>query len=161
MPGELSVTVHGLVEARNKMNQVARDLHGDAMIDAFEVATMMVTRDARTLAPVDNGPLRASILPEVRVEGKDVIGIVGSNKTYAPYMELGTGIYVGRSPYFPPPSALEVWARRHGTTGFAVALAIFRAGGTKPRKFLQTAVNQNRDKVITIIERAVGNIIKK
>lgn len=161
MPFDANIEVKNLVETQRKMNQVARDLHGDPMVDAMQNATMIVTRDARLNAPVDTGRLRSSISPEVRTEGRNVVGIVGTVVDYAPYMELGTGIYAGNAPYFPPPSALETWARRHGTTGYNVAMAIFRAGGLKPRKFLQKAFEQNRDKIVRMIELGVRGIVNK
>ena len=161
MPDDIAVRITGLVEARQKMDQIARDLHGREMQSGMREATMLVTNTARREAPVDTGRLRASITPEVRVEGKDMVGIVGSNVMYAPYMELGTGIYAGRSPYFPPPSALEVWAKRHGTTGYIVALAIFRAGGLKPREFLKHGFERNESRIVELIGNVVTRIVKK
>ena len=159
-PG-IEVDVKGLKETQAKMEQIVRDLHGEPMLDALREGTLLVQRSAKINAPVDVGRLRASITPEVSVEGTTVQGVVGSNVVYAPYMEFGTGVHAGHSPYFPPPAALEIWARRHGTTGFAVAFAIFKAGGLKARKFLQNALEDNTQRIIELIERAVGGITDK
>lgn len=158
---DANITIAGLIETRRKLDQVARDVHGGEMIDGMRQAAMLVTRDARLLAPVDTGVLRASILPSVETTHNSVVGIVGSNRRYAPFMEEGTGVYAGNSPYFPPPAALETWARRHGTTGYQVALAIFRAGGLKPRKFLERALKQNEERIINLIGRVVSSIVRK
>jgi HK97 gp10 family phage protein len=154
--------VRGLREARDKMLQMANDLRGKEFTDAMMDAAMIVSRDAKILAPVDRGPLRASITPDVRVEGQTVQGVVGSNLMYAPFMELGTGTPAGNPPVkMPPPAALEGWAKRHGTTGFAVAWAIFKAGGLKPRKFLERALTQNHDRIVEKIGDFVTRIVKK
>lgn len=161
MPGQLSVEVRGLKELQAKTEQVIKDLSGEPMLDAMRQATMLVQRSGKINAPVDTGRLRASIMPEVRTEGNKVQGVVGSNVVYAPYMEFGTGVFAGNSPYFPPPEALETWARRHGTTGFVIARAIFRAGGLKARRYLQDALETNQAEIVSILDEALGRIIQK
>lgn len=158
---ELRLEIKGMKETQAKMEQVVRDLHGEPFLEGMRQATLLVQRDAKILAPVDSGRLRASIMPEVRSEGKTVMGVVGSNVVYAPYMELGTGVYAGNSRYFPPPAALERWAQRHGSTGFAIAMAIYKAGGLKPREFLRKALTQNKDRIYNLIGDAVGKIIDR
>lgn len=151
-----SYDVKGLRETTAKMEQVVRDLHGEPMLEGMRDATLLVQGTARTLAPVDTGRLRASVLPEVRNEPLtgSVIGVVGSSVEHAPYMELGT------KPHWPPLAALETWAKRHGTTAFAVARAIARRG-TKAYRYLQGAVEQNESKIVALIGDAVGRIVEK
>ena len=157
----VSVDARGLIEARRDMERIAADLHGRPMLDAMHRATFIVEADAKRLAPVDTGRLRASIASEVRTEGKDVKGVVGSALAYAPHMELGTGTFVGRPRHFPPPRALEVWARRHGLpNGFVAARAIYRAGGLRPRRFLQRAFEQNQARIVRILGDGVKGIIE-
>ncbi len=150
----MGIEVKGLVEATRKLEQVANDLHGEPMTRAMKKATLLVTKDAKINAPVDTGRLRASITPEVRGEGKTVIGVVGSNVIYAPYMETGT------KPHFPPLSALQTWAKRHGTTAYVVARAIARRG-IKGRKYLQRAFEQNRTAIRDLLGKAVKGIVEK
>ena len=151
---DVKVEVKGLRELQRKNEQVVRDLRGDVMLRAMRDATLLVTRGAKQNAPVDTGRLRASITPEVRGEGEDMIGVVGSNVVYAPYVELGT------RPHFPPLAALEVWARRHGTSAFLVARAISQRG-TTPRLFLQNAYNDSKPRIIALFDRALKNIVSK
>ena len=108
------------------MERAVRELRGTPMLNAMRDSTLFVTRDAKINAPVDSGRLRASITPEVRTAGETVEGVVGSNVTYAPYVELGT------RPHWPPLAALEVWARRHHTSAFLVARAIAERGTPPP-----------------------------
>lgn len=150
-------SVRGLVEAKRNLERAAADLHGKPMLDAMHTAALLVEGDAKRRAPVDTGQLRVSIASEVRTSGlggQTVEGVVGSNKTYAPYMELGT------KPHFPPPAALKVWARRHGRSAYGVARAIARRG-LKPRRYLADAFDSNRPRVIRILGDGVSGIVRK
>lgn len=159
---DIKSEIRGLKEVEEKMNQVTHDVGGGVMQDAFRSAANLVSRDAKLLAPVDRGELRASITPTVRLEGKTIVGVVGSKLFYAPYMELGTGTPAGHSAHYPPPDALNVWARRHGiANGFIVAQAIWKRGGLQPRRFLQKAFEQNQSAIIKLIEDARDKIVKK
>lgn len=115
-------------------------------------ATALVTASAKRYAPVDTGLLRGSITPSVSVGATEIKGVVGSNVKYAPFMELGT------RPHWPPISALETWARRHGMVAFLVARAIARRG-LKARKFLQRAFDENRGRIVQIFKDEVNRII--
>jgi phage gpG-like protein len=147
-------TIKGAVETQRKMEQVVADLTGPPVLQAFRDATLLVSNQAKINAPVDTGRLRASITPEVRVVGNTIQGVVGSNVIYAAAMELGT------RPHWPPRSALETWARRHGLSVFVVQRAIARKG-TKPRRYLQRAFESNRPLIIRKIERAVTQVVDK
>ncbi len=150
----ISFEIRGLKETEKRMERIETDLSGDPMLNAMGKATMMVTASAKRFAPVDTGRLRASITPEVRSTPTEVIGVVGSNVKYAPYVELGT------KPHWPPISALEVWARRHGTSAFLVARAIARRG-TKAHRFLQQAFEQNQARIVALFEQTVKQIVEK
>jgi phage gpG-like protein len=117
-------------------------------------ATLLVVNEAKQRAPVDTGRLRASITPEVRREDGGVVGIVGSNVVYAPYMELGT------RPHWPPPGALAVWARRHHIPEYVVRRAI-GLRGLEARRFLQGAFEAMQGRIKDLIGRAVGEIVRR
>lgn len=95
------ITVTGLKEAQAKLHQISTEMHGRPMVQAMEQATLLVTRSAKILSPVDTGRLRASITPEVRPQDNNIIGVVGSNVEYAPYQELGTS-RMHAHPYLAP-----------------------------------------------------------
>jgi len=158
----LDVELRGLDEARAGMERILQGLHGPPLVEGMRDATLLVQRAARENAPVDTGRLRASILPEVRTMHNEVEGVVGSNVVYAPAVELGT------RPHFPPPGALEPWARRHGIPEFLVRRSIgtfgtsvqaLRTVGTKGYRFLERAVDENADRIAELIGRAVGRIV--
>jgi phage gpG-like protein len=119
---------------------------------AMKRATLVVQRDAKINAPVDTGRLRASITPDIRAFGGEVVGVVGSNVIYAPFQELPV------RPHWPPLAALETWARRHGTTAYVVARAIARRG-LPGKRFLQRAFEDNREKIKEILEKGVKGIV--
>lgn len=155
-----NVEVKGLKETQAKMEQVVRDLKGGPMVGAMKKATLLVEREAKIRSPVDTGRLRASITPSVTQN--PLQGIIGSNVFYAPYQELGTGRFAGRSRHWPPAAALETWARRHGIeSGFVVARAIGMRGGLRPRRFLRGAVEANAEKIRDLLDAAVRLVVNK
>lgn len=157
---DLEAQVEGLEEANAYLERVKADL---AKLDAaMEKACLIVERYAREGAPVDTGRLRASITHEVEHENGQIIGIVGSNVDYAPWMEEGTGTFTGHSPHYPPGAALEVWARRHGfDSGYQVARAIGRRGGLAPRRFLAQAFEQHQAEIERVLDTEVSAVIER
>ena len=150
----MSVTIRGLVEAQEKMEQMVTDLRGAPMLRAMRDCTLLVQRDAKVNAPVDTGRLRASITPEVRSTGKSVQGVVGSNVAYAAAVEFGS------RPNWVPISALNRCARRKGINAYAVQRAIAKRG-TKPREYLTKALLDNEAAIKSKIENAVTRIVDK
>lgn len=149
------IEITGAVETQRKLDQVITDLHGRPFLQAMREATLVVTADAKRLAPVDTGRLRASITPEVRqADDKTVIGVVGTVVKYAAAMELGA------RPHFPPISALQVWADRHGINAFLVARSISR-NGLKARRYLQGALEKNQARIVRIIGEGVARIVSQ
>lgn len=63
----------------------------DAVLRALERIGGAAEGYAKGLCPVDTGNLRGSITHKVDKENGDVY--IGTNVEYAPYVELGTGIY--------------------------------------------------------------------
>lgn len=147
------VEIRGLKETQAEMERIVRDMQGEPFLQGMRDATLIVTRDAKLNAPVDTGRLRASITPEIRPHGNTVLGVVGSNLAYAPYVELGT------RPHWPPPGALAVWARRHGVSEFLVRRAIGRRG-TKAHKYLERALTENASRIVRLIGTTVGKIVR-
>lgn len=166
MTSDVRIEVRGLKELQKRAIETVKALEGTPMLRAMQRATLLVTADAKRLAPVDTGRLRASITPKIEqrslLGSNRIRGIVGSNVAYAPYMEFGTGTFVGRPAHFPPPSALETWAKRHGIgNGFIVARSIFLKGGLKGRFYLTKALAKNAVKIGELLKSAVIKIVEK
>jgi hypothetical protein len=60
-----------------------------------------VERAAKRGCPVDTGRLRSSINWRLARDGRGLLGIVGTNDTYAPYVEFGT-TRTAAQPYLRP-----------------------------------------------------------
>lgn len=92
-------------------------------------------RDQRTW---DEGNLANSIMTDFKQAG--MVAEVGPEAPYGPYVEFGT------KPHFPPPDALEGWAKRHGfDSAWPICLAIARRG-TPARPFMFPAWLAVKDK---------------
>lgn len=85
-----AIYTRGVDAAVKAYERIAQNLSGNPVAQAMKSGMLYVTADAKRLAPVDTGRLRASISPAVETAGERTLGIVGSNVKYAPYQELGT-----------------------------------------------------------------------
>lgn len=156
MASDRRIEIFNLKETVLKLQRAAEGLTGPIVIDGIRRATALVLRDAKKNVPVDSGQLKSSLTADVRVPtlgSKKVVGVVGSNKSYAPYVEMGT------KPHWPPLRAVETWARRHGISPFLVARSI-ATKGTKATKFLQNSFDSNRDTIKEIIGKAVSQVVR-
>ena len=158
---DVDMDIRGLVELRRKTKQVAEDVHGAPIVRAVRESALLVERDAKIAAPVDRGRLRNSITSEIRASKHLAIGVVGSNVRYAPYMEFGTGTFVGKAPHYPPMAAIRTWASRKGLNAFLVARAIGAKGGLEPRLFLTGAFEKNEARIQKKIDDAVSGIVQE
>lgn len=68
-----------------------------------------VLNNARRLAPVDTGRLRASLTMEMRLENGVPVARVGTNVGYGLFVHEGTGIYAGRPPIRPRTARVLRW----------------------------------------------------
>ena len=107
-------------------------------------ACLIVERQAKQDCPVDEGILRASITHEVSFDANEIVGRIGSNLEYAPYVHNGTGIY-----------AVDGNGRKTPWT-YVVKSGKYKGGhitvGQRPRQFLLYAQLFNKDKIL----RALG-----
>ena len=130
----LSAEIKGLRETQKAMENIVKELHGSSVLNAMRSATLWVERNARMNAPVDTGRLRASIWPEVKTAGNQVLGIVGTKVVYGAKMEQpGPVRRSGRRPYLKP-ALIENQERIFKLLDNAVAMIISRnstSGGTE------------------------------
>ena len=111
-----------------------------AAFRAMERCGLKAEDYATRLAPVDTGALRQSI--SHRADEKQAI--IGTNKEYAPYVELGTGQhYSGGRP--------TPWAYQDEKGNW------HRTSGQKPQPFLKPAVADHAQTYKNIIEDTMKN----
>lgn len=108
-----------------------------------EKACLVVEAQAKQDCPVDLGILRASVTSETEVTGEEIIGRIGSNLEYAPYVHNGTGIYAVNGDGRKTPWFYKAEAGKY--KGGHLTL------GQKPQPFLEYASIFNRDKIEKIL----------
>lgn len=112
---------------------------------AIGKACALVERSAKQNAPKDTGALRNSITSRVEKSGGDIVGVVYTPLEYAPYVEYGTGLFAEEGGRKTP------WAYQDDEGNW------HKTNGQKPQPFLRPALNDNRKKIIEIIEGSVKN----
>lgn len=130
---------------------------------AIDGSGFIVESEAKRLAPVDRDQLRASITHTVDSDSPPKFVEIGTPVFYAPYMEYGTGLVHDhpnwpRNPHRLSPSVLAGWAGRHGLNEYAVAGAIMKRGGLRPRRFLRGALESKEQAVFKQFDNALDRI---
>ena len=145
---EIRVIIDGAEKLRAKLSDP--NFVGGPLRDFLQRAGHEVESEAKQRAPVDTGHLQGSIQP--RVSGTQVS--IGTPVKYAPYVEFGT------RPHYPPPNALQPWARRHGfgPRGHFMLAAIIAKRGTKPHPFLIPGYEAARGAIDGYVEELARDI---
>lgn len=173
MPAAWRAELKGLVEAQREATRIATELSGAPMVNATRDATLVVTGGAKRFAHTDTGRWRASITPEVRVMGQQVVGVVGSNLAYGPFAHEDT------RPHWPPIAAIQTWVHRKGIGGtvrgqgriarasasversiaFLIARKISRRG-TKGDQAIYRSLQENTPRIVALFNAAVRKITR-
>ena len=108
-------------------------------------ACQLVENEGKRNCPVDDGTLRASITHTVERTNTNIVGTVGTNVEYAPYVHEGTGIYAkdGNGRQNIP------WTYRDARGKF------HRTKGRRPKEFLRKAFDDNMDNIRSCFEGAL------
>lgn len=121
----------------------------DNVNQAMEQACILVENEAKIKCPVDNGLLRNSITHYIEDNPNELVGVVGTNVEYAPYVEFGTGIYSslgnGRQDRWKYKDAKGEW---HSTIG------------QHPQPYLQPALEENRSKIEKMFKEQIKKGVK-
>lgn len=111
----------------------------------MDKACLVVESQAKQNCPVDIGILRASITSETEVTASEIVGRVGTNEEYGPYVHNGTGIYAKDGNGRKTPWGYTVRAGRH--KGF------HWTQGQRPQPFLENAKLEKK----SAVERILGD----
>lgn len=129
------IKFEGLDKILDKLDKISSAANIDA---ALGTCCALVEREAKQLAPKDNGELRRSISSKV----EDHVGIVFTPLEYAPYVEYGTGLFAeagdGRKDV--PWSYQDDEGEWHSTSG------------QKPQPFMRPALNNNINMIKQILK---------
>lgn len=115
------------------------------MSQKMDKACLVVESQAKQNCPVDIGILRASIVSETEVTASEIVGRIGSNEEYAPYVHNGTGIYAKDGNGRKTPWGYTVRAGKH--KGF------HWTQGQRPQPFLENAKLEKK----SAVERILGD----
>ena len=131
---------------------------------AMGKVVMLVERVAKMNAPVGAvGEVRAKIHGEVREVGPGaVLGVVGGYAKHSLALEEGAG------PHWPNIRNLALWVLRKAQVGrkdleritFLIARKISRRG-TKAQPHIGPAIVDNQQKIASILQRALDNIVRR
>lgn len=106
--------------------------------DGMEQACLVVEYDAKVDCPVDDGILRQSITHSVEEEQGKIVGYIGTNLEYAPYIHQGTGIY-----------AVEGNGRKEVPWHYKDKNGKWRSTkGIRPTPFIYNSIEKNRNKIV-------------
>ena len=120
-------------EVSMNLKKLENELESRYLAPAMNKACALVRNDAIQKAPHRTGALQRSIDFQVSTDGTE--GIVYSDIEYAPYVEVGTGIYATKGGGRDTPWTYE------GYDGFVTTR------GNKAQPFLEPALQQNTTKI--------------
>lgn len=166
---KVKIKIEGLEEVQDRLQYDA--LMAPVITRLLRRAAITIEGEAKRLAPVDTGRLRASITsvirfragPETIQEGVLVGGPVSPESArIGPAVTYGAHVEFGTRPHWPPMSALQPWASRHGfppgsAGAFLVAKAIAQHG-TRPQPYMEPAAMASVDKIQGFAEDAAQEI---
>lgn len=140
--------IDGLDKLLKKLDSVANETE---YTKALEKCCRVVQTTAKEEhVPVATGTLKRSITHEIRREGQNINGYVGTNVEYAVYQEFGTGKFAENGNGRETP-----WAYADAKTGETIWTV-----GNKPHPFLRPALKENEKKCKEIIKTAIENAVQ-
>lgn len=134
---ELEKSLDRILSKKNRIRQ-------EVLFTALDIQNK-AKKKLREQKAIDEGNLRDSIIVD-HIRG-GMAAEIGSIAPYAPYVEFGT------KPHFPPPDALEDWARHHGfNSAWPICKAIAKRG-LKERPYLNPAYEEEKEGFIRRIKK--------
>jgi HK97 gp10 family phage protein len=167
MPNIITIEAPNLKELQEDFKKVGEEAPQRLKFGLSQFLSM-VADTARTTCPVKTGHLQSSITHEITKATKtEVEGRVGSNVLYAPYVELGTGVYgPSKTPIRPKNKKVLAWvstgARPTTAAGWKQAQLENRAvfarevRGMRPKPFLLPAFINNLGKLVEVLKKVLS-----
>lgn len=157
----MSIEIKGLEALMAKLQSMGGNVD-EAMKKGTLSAAGEFKSSAKLLCPAVTGDLRASIHSGYKRDGDTHIGIVSTNKEYAPYVEFGTGP-MGNGTYPYPVDGLQYKNDKWRVSFIDKDGKLIHrwTSGQKAQPFMYRALLENRENIITSYERALTNQIIK
>ena len=168
------MSVEGLRELEIKLNQLADVDLKKAVGNAIQTVRSAAVMDVH----VDTGELRQSIYAEVEDNGNTVNGVCWTNKSYAPYLEFGTGPkgqenHAGISPEITPSYSQNPWWIHESQVDRRVAEKyhwfyidtpdgrFYQCTGQHAYPFMYPALKDNREQILEGMKADFAAAIKE
>ena len=143
----MKIAVHNVDKIKSKIDTLNLNLD-KVLIKSMKDVGELIKEDAKDVAPFDTGALKGSIQKRIiKNDANDISVEVYSNKEYAIFQELGTGIRgaIGNE-YKAPLKGLEYSIDHNGNA---------------PKPFLYLALKVNRDYIKKIILGDIREEVRK
>ena len=138
----MTVEVEELQRVQTYIEDLVGDLHGPPVLEAMKEATLMLERGVKLNMQrdwFDTGRSMSSVTPDIKVTNRVLTGAAGSNVTYVPYGEFGTGVF----------------AEPDATFGGAFAISQARSGrkgGIRPRRMFRNAWEEFKSRIESLFD---------
>lgn len=176
----ITYNITNIDAAFKKMDKFSADVQKEVK-NEIAASALKIQSDAKRAAPVNLGKLRQSIYMYEINEGAKFAYKVGTNESYAPYVEFGTGGKVsvtgnyasyasqfkqGRGGKFSDMiKALMQWVERKGlasgknakSMAYAIAISILRRG-MRAQPFLLPAYEVEKSKLTSRLKNIINNV---
>jgi len=149
MSKALKIEIKGLKSLEGALRSAPKETLNEMSLTLAKTIKV-IEAEAKKEAPADRGTLRSKIVSK----SSGLKGAVEARTDYAVYVHEGT------RPHFPPISAVEGWARRHGIEPFLVARAISRKG-TKAHPFFEIAFDKAKHRINSLFNKLGKNLEAK
>lgn len=143
-----------------KINAINDAMRNQIVISAVKRGTQIVRAEAVLMCPVNSGELRNSIKTMTEKASNEVNGYVYTNKSYAPYVEFGTGPtgqenHSGISPEITPVYSAQGWSYKDDDGNWIYT------NGQAAQPFMYPALKNNEKKVITIVKNDITEQLER
>lgn len=144
----LKIEIENLDEMQKRFER-SPEIVGRELTTATKEAGKEILRREVMEAPHDTGNLQRSI----QMQFSPIQVKVWPNAKYA------KDVHEGTEPHVIPIGDLEGWARRHGTSPYAVQRAIAKRG-TKANPFVRRTIEKITEPVNRLFQEALARIVK-
>ena len=154
MASDLKLTFKNFDKWQRKLKDPK--LIGSPIRKALLQSAEFAVGQAKELTPVDTGRARNSYATKVDPSPIPQWASIGSNLEYMKPLEFGS------KPHFPPLSALQPWASRHGfpagSAGAIMVARVIAARWTKAHHMLRDGIKATRPFLNTQLAKAASTI---
>lgn len=145
----------------DRIGAVGKALSGPSLLLALEAGANVVGTEAKIKVPARTANLRRSIHVEGQTDaGGRVSAQVGTNVSYGPYVEFGTGIFgTGPGASRKPIIIVPKFKRALFWPGAAHPVMRVVIQGMKPRPYLRPAFDEKKDEALNTIADVARRLV--